>query len=142
MKITKSTLKTIIKEEIENLRKEVTADDLNAIMKARQRGAADFMKNINANQKEEDARIKAAMKEFAGNARLIDAYEDGYEEARIDRMYSMEDDFLEEASKEELAAAIAAAEKRKEATLAKTSESDMDDEEEDNRMAMPGDDDF
>lgn len=96
MKLAKSILKRIIKEEIENLRKEVTADDVNAIMKARQRGAADFMKNLDADQEEEDARIKAAMEEFAGNAKLIDAYEDGYEEARIDRMYSMEDDFYGE----------------------------------------------
>ena len=90
MKITKSTLRTIIKEEIRAL-KEVTADDLEAIMKARQRGIADYMKDLNADQEEEDARRKAAMEEFAGNAKLIDAYEDGYEEAHYDYMEDMDD---------------------------------------------------
>ena len=87
MKITKSTLKRIIKEEIENLRKEVTDDDLKAKMKARQRGAADFMKTLDSDDDGGDeARRKAAMEEFAGNAELIDAYEDGYEEAQYDYM--------------------------------------------------------
>ena len=39
-------------------------------------------------------------------------------------------------------AAIADAKEKIKRMLAKTSKSDMDDEEEDNRMAMPGDDDF
>ncbi len=89
MKIKKSTLKTIIKEEIENLRKEVTDDD--AIMKARQRGIADYMKDLEADQDEEATR-DAAMKEFAGNAKLIDAYEDRYEEAHYDYMEKAERD--------------------------------------------------
>ena len=49
---------------------------------------------------------------------------------------------LKEMSKEEFAAAIVDAQAKEEAMLAKTSKSDMDDEEEDDRMAMPGDDDF
>ena len=60
-------------------------------MKARQRGIADYMKDLNADQEEEDARRKAAMEEFAGNAKLIDAYEDGYEEAHYDYMEDMDD---------------------------------------------------
>ena len=59
---------------------------------------------------------------------------------------------LKQIIKEEIAAlkqtseedeeAKADAKERMKRMLAKTSKSDMDDEEEDNRMAMPGDDDF
>ena len=48
---------------------------------------------------------------------------------------------LKETSEED-EAAIADAKERIKRMLAKTSKSDMDDEEEDDRMAMPGDDDF
>tara|TARA_Y100000114_G_scaffold82911_1_gene76608 strand:- start:51 stop:269 length:219 start_codon:yes stop_codon:yes gene_type:complete len=48
---------------------------------------------------------------------------------------------LKETSEEDEAAKTDAKEKIKR-VLAKTSKSDMDDEEEDDRMAMPGDDDF
>ena len=91
MKITKSTLKQIIREEIENLRKEVTDDDVDAIMKARQQGRKDYMDNIDASQDAEDARYSATMRKFAGNARLIDAYNDGYHEAHNDFMKEMDD---------------------------------------------------
>jgi len=48
---------------------------------------------------------------------------------------------LKETSEEDEAAKADAKEKIKR-MLAKTSKSDMDDEKEDDRMAMPGDDDF
>ena len=48
---------------------------------------------------------------------------------------------LKETSEEDEAAKADAKERIKR-MLAKTSKSDMDDEEEDDRMAMPGDDDF
>tara|TARA_R100000388_G_C7225832_1_gene151671 strand:- start:870 stop:1145 length:276 start_codon:yes stop_codon:yes gene_type:complete len=91
MKLTKSTLKHLIREEIENLRKEVTDDDVDAIMKARQQGRKDYMDNIDASQDAEDARYSATMRKFAGNARLIDAYNDGYHEAHYEFMEEMDD---------------------------------------------------
>ena len=48
---------------------------------------------------------------------------------------------LKETSEEDEAAIVDAKERIKR-MLAKTAKSDMDDEEEDDRMAMPGDDDF
>jgi len=91
MRLNKSTLKHLIREEIENLRKEVTDDDVNAIIKARQQGRKDYMDNIDASQDAEDARYSATMRKFAGNARLIDAYNDGYHEAHNDFMKEMDD---------------------------------------------------